>query len=77
MILSEIEKSPTHNIDISLESRKKISALKLYKSQKDAQDLSEMFLTLYKEFGAIESFVQIYPKILVAKNKIIRTSILH
>ena len=74
MILSEIEKSPTHNVDITLELKEKISALKMYKSQKDAQDLSEMFLALYKEFGAIESFVQIYPKISVAKNKKIRTS---
>ncbi len=67
MILSEIEKSPTHNEDITLESKEKISALKMYKSQKDAQDLSEMFLTLYKEFGAIESFVQIYPEITIPK----------
>ena len=74
MILSEIEKSPTHNVDITFELKEKISALKMYKSQKDAQDLSEMFLALYKEFGAIESFVQIYPKISVAKNKKIRTS---
>ena len=47
MDLSEEEKSPTVGIDISDTWMNKVNGLKMYKSQKDAQEIAGMFETMY------------------------------
>jgi len=48
MDLSEEEKSPTIGIDISDTWKNKVNGLRMYKSQKDAQEIASMFESMYK-----------------------------
>lgn len=48
MDLSEEEKSPTIGIDISDTWGNKVAGLRMYKSQRDAQEIANMFETMYQ-----------------------------
>ena len=66
MDLSEEEKSPTVGIDISDTWTNKVKGLRMYKSQRDAQEIAVMFETMYKgdffdNFGeSKEEMIQIF-----------------
>ena len=48
MDLSEEEKSPTIGIDISDDWSNKVAGLRMYKSQRDAQEIASMFESMYQ-----------------------------
>jgi len=69
MDLSEAEKSPSVAIDISDTWKNKVTALRMYRSQNDAQEIAKMFETVYsgnyfENFGeAKDQIISIFGKL--------------
>ena len=59
--LHGVETQPTTMIDISLYKARKVQALRMYRSQQDAQDLAEMFEKMPE--ASYECFYQAHPPV--------------